>query len=183
MRMQWKDLLRSYHIILAADGRKYTQTRRPANLKIEFGRGLVFDEKGTAAIEFGIVATILCSLLLGVIDFGMGYWEKIQVGNAARAGGEYAIANGWNQSGITTAVTKATGLNSITASPAPTETYGCPSASAGITSASNGASCTGGGTAGAYVTINAQASYSPIFPFASFANTVTLTATTIVRVN
>jgi Flp pilus assembly protein TadG len=183
MRTQWKGLLGSHHIISAAGGRNYIITRRPPKLEIEFGHRLFFDEKGTAAIEFGMVAMILCGLLLGIIDFGMGYWEKIQVGNAARAGGEYAMANGWNQSAITTAVTSATGLSSITATPAPTETYGCPSATGGITTASNGASCTGGGTAGTYVTVNAQATYSPIFPFASFANAVTLTATTIVRIN
>ena len=47
------------------------------------------------------------------MDFGMGFWEQIQVGNAARAGAQYAIFNGWNQSGISTAVTSATSLASI----------------------------------------------------------------------
>jgi Flp pilus assembly protein TadG len=144
---------------------------------------LHFDEKGTAAIEFGLIASFLCFLLLGLTDFGMGYWEKMQVGNAARAGGEYAISIGWNPSNITTAVTNATGLSSITATPAPTQTYGCPSASAGITAATNGSSCPGGGTAGTYVTVNAKASYSTAFTYPGIANPPTLTASMTVRTN
>lgn len=150
------------------------------------GRGLsqlFFDDKGTAAIEFGLVATFLSFLLLGLTDFGMGYWEQMQVGNAARAGAEYAIANGWNQSGITTAVTSATGLGSITATPAPTQTCGCPSVTAGITTATCRSSCAGGGTAGTYVTVNARASYSFIVPYAGIASPLTLTASTTVRIN
>lgn len=158
--------------------------RRKIRLKIVLGgKRLFFDDKGTAAIEFGLIGTILSLLLLGVVDFGMGYWEQIQVGNAARAGAEYAIVNGWNQSGISTAVTSATGLTSISASPAPAQSYGCPSATAGIVAASSGSNCSGGGTAGTYVTVGALATYSPIFPFSGFANNMTLTATTIVRIN
>jgi Flp pilus assembly protein TadG len=151
-------------------------------LRLHFDQ-LHFDEKGTAAIEFGLVASLLSFLLLGLIDFGMGYWQQMQVGNAARAGGEYAIANGWSQSKITTAVTSATGLSSITATPAPTQTYGCPSANAGITAAANGSKCTGGGTAGSYVTVNAQASYSTVLTYAGIANPMILTARMIVRIN
>ncbi len=144
---------------------------------------LFFDEKGTAAVEFGMVGTMLTLLLLGLIDFGMGYWELIQVGNAARAGAEYAILNGWNQPAITTAVTSATGLISIAATPAPTQSCGCPSAGAGITAAACGANCAGGGTAGAYVTVNAKASYSTIFRYPGIANPLTLTASVTVRVS
>ena len=150
------------------------------------GRGfsqLFFDEKGTAALEFAAVGGFLCLLLLGSIDFGMSYWQKMQVGNAARAGGQYAIVNGWNQSGITAAATSATGLSSITATPAPTQTCGCPSVSAGITTATCGSNCTGGGTAGAYVTVNAQAFYSTAFTYPGIANPLTLTASVTVRIN
>jgi Flp pilus assembly protein TadG len=139
------------------------------------------DEKGTAAIEFGLIATFLSLLLLGIVDFGMGYWEQIQVGNAARVGAQYAIFNGWNSSGITTAVTKATSLNSILATPAPSQSCGCPSVTAGITSATCGTNCTGGGLAGTYVTVHAQASYSSIFSYPGLANPLTLSASMTVR--
>jgi Flp pilus assembly protein TadG len=150
------------------------------------GRGfwqLFVDKKGTAAIEFGMVAVFLSFLLLGLIDFGMGYWEQMQVGNAARAGGDYATIKGWDQSGIASAVTSATGLSSITATPAPTQSCGCPSVSAGITTENCGSSCAGGDIAGTYVTVNAKASYSTIFTYPGIANPLTLTASMIVRIN
>jgi len=152
-------------------------------MKSDRGLSQLFsDERGTAAIEFGVVGAFLCLLLLGLVDFGMGYWEQMQVGNGARAGGEYAIINGWNPSGITTAVSSATGLGSITATPAPTQTCGCPSVSGGVTTATCNSSCAGGGTAGTYVTVNAQASYSTAFTYPGIANPLTLTASTTVRV-
>ena len=161
----------------SAIGLRHHTACRVARQIIKNGRGfsqLFFEEKGTAAIEFGLVGGFLCFLLLGLVDFGMGYWEKIQVGNAARAGAESAIFNGFNQSKITTAVTSATGLVSTAATPAPTKIYGCPSARAGITPVDFGSSCTGGGTAGTYVTVNAQASYSSIFTYPGLASPLTL---------
>jgi Flp pilus assembly protein TadG len=170
----------------SAVGSRRHPPRRATDQIMKNGRGfsqLFVNEKGTAAIEFGLVGTMLSLLLLGVIDFGMGYWEKIQVGNAARAGAEYAIFNGWNQSGIATAVTSATSLNSIAATPAPTQSYGCPSASAGITTAAFGASCTGGGTAGTYVTVNANASYTTLFTYPGVTNPLALTVSVTVRID
>jgi Flp pilus assembly protein TadG len=143
---------------------------------------LFFDEEGTAAIEFGVIGTFLGLLLLGLVDFGMGYWRQMQVGNAARAGVEYAITNGWDQAKITTVVGGATGWGSITATPAPTKTCGCPDVTAGIAAATCGASCTGGGTAGTYVNVNARASYSTVFTYPGIANPLTLNASTSVRI-
>jgi Flp pilus assembly protein TadG len=189
MRAQRKNLSGRHLHDRSAIGWRRDAACRVAEQIMKNGQGfsqLFLDEKGTAAIEFGVIGAFLCLLLLGLVDFGMGYWQRMQVGNAARAGGEYAIINGWDPSGIetgiTTAVTGATGLGSITATPAPTKTYGCASVSAGITTATLGSSCTGGGTAGTYVTVNAQASYSTVFTYPGIANPLTLTASTTVRI-
>ena len=170
----------------SAVGSRRHPSRRAVDQIMKNGRRfsqLFVNEKGTAAIEFGLVGTMLSLLLLGLIDFGMGYWEQIQVGNAARAGAEYAIFNGWASSGITTAVTSATSLSSISATPAPTQTCGCPSASGGITTATCGASCTGGATAGSYVTVNAKASYTTLFSYPGVTSPLTLTASVTVRID
>jgi len=163
----------------------------------------LFDEKGTAAIEFGLVGAFLSLLMIGSVGFGMGYWEHMQVGNAARAGAEYAIANGssWTTSAIPTsaiqnAVTSATSLSGVTAT-VPAPICGCPTASGGITTMSGtppacSASCASGGTAGSYVTITAQASTSTICIFCGVIDIVglvypglptTLTASMTVRYN
>ena len=139
---------------------------------------------GTAAVEFAIIGAVLVFLLLGAVDFGIGYWQFIQVGNAARAGAEYAANNGWNQSAISGAVTGATSLQSVTATPAPTEFCGCPNASSGITTKNScSGNCPGGGIIGTYVKVSAQASYATIFQIPGIPSAFPLSASTTVRIN
>ena len=145
--------------------------------------GLRQTQDGNSTIEFAIVVSFLATLVLGILDFGVGFWEQMQVGNAAQAGADYAVKNGFNSTNIGTAITSATGLASIAASPAPTQSCGCPSATLGVVSSTCGASCASGGTAGTYVTANAQASYTTLFPWPGISNPVTLSASAIVRTN
>lgn len=145
--------------------------------------GLWHDARGNSIIEFAIVVSVLATLTMGALDFGIGFWEDMQVGNAARAGAGYAEKNGFNSSSIETAVTSATSLATISASPAPSQSCGCPNATNGISSATCGSSCAAGGNAGTYVTVNAQASYTTLFPWPGIPNPVTLTASTVVRIN
>jgi hypothetical protein len=164
------------------------------------GRGfsqLLFDAKGAVAVEFAVVSVFLSLLFIGMIDFGLGFWEQMLVGNAARAGAEWAISNSngvFNSTvstGIIKAVGSATGLTTITPNsnqqtptPAPTSTCGCPSVSAGITAATCGASCgTGNGTAATYVTVTAQASYATLFAYPGITSPITLTGRMTVRIN
>jgi Flp pilus assembly protein TadG len=144
---------------------------------------LAASRSGLGAIEFALVAGILCTLVLGVLDFGVGFWEQTEVGNAARAGAEYARQYGFAANSIQTAVTSATSLSSITASPAPVKQCGCPNASTGVTVYTCGNSCPGGGTTGTYVVVNAHASYSTIFTWPGISNPMTLASTAVVRID
>ncbi|HEX3537434.1 MAG TPA: TadE/TadG family type IV pilus assembly protein [Stellaceae bacterium] len=137
--------------------------------------------EGVSIVEFALVVGLLCTLVLGVLDFGRGYWQFNQVRTAAQAGAQYAMINGFNSTSITSAVTGATSVSSLTATPAPAQTCGCPNTSSGITAATCGAACTGGGTADTYITIGAQASYRTIFTWPGISNPMTLSSTAIVR--
>jgi len=89
-------------------------------------------ETGTSAVEFALAAPLLLGLLMPVADLGLAYSEQIQVQQAAQAGAQYASLHAWNStsiSAITTAVTSATKLSSLTASPAPRQACGCPDGS------------------------------------------------------
>jgi len=148
-------------------------------------RSLWRADAGASTVEFAFVAGILFLLLLGVLDFGLGFWTQIQVGNAARAGAEYAVSSysqkGFDSAGIQASILNAVNLSTIQASPAPTQTCGCPTAS-GIASASCTGTCAGGAAAGFYVTVRAQAAYSTIFGWPGISNPITLTAMQVVRV-
>jgi hypothetical protein len=63
---------------------------------------------GVGTIEFAVVASMLATLAVGMLDLSMGLWQQMEVGNAARAGAEYVSLRGWDTSAIQTAVTGAT---------------------------------------------------------------------------
>lgn len=143
---------------------------------------------GNVAAEMGIVAILLTTLISGTLEFGMIIFQIMEVNNAAENGAAYAAINGFNCPGnpgtpqcIQTAVTSASGLQNVAATPAPSTFCGCP-ATSGIAAASCSATCSNGDQAGIYVTVNAQ--YS--FVFGQYAKLLgvpnPLTAASTVRV-
>ena len=146
-------------------------------------RGRWAAEEGVSAVEFAFVAGILSMLLLGICDFGLGFWEQMQVANAARAGAEYAVKNGYNSTNIQTAVVNATNLSGIQANPAPSTSCGCSNAATGVTAATCGTTCPDGGTTGTFVTVSAQVSYRTLFAWPGISNPMTLASSATVRLN
>ena len=144
------------------------------------GEGDQYTIAGVAAVEFALAMTLIIVLLLPVIDLGMAFYQKLEVEAAAQAGAHYGAISGWNSTAIQNAITTATTLP-MTASPAPTESCGCPTGTT-ITAASCGTSCANGQNAGTYITANAQSTYTPIVPYSLLGSSVTLQATATVRV-
>lgn len=138
------------------------------------------DRRGNAAIEFALLAAPLILMMVGTVDYGFGIYRQMEVQNAAQAGAEYALKYGFNTTGITSAVTSATAY-SISASPAPVQSCGCPSGTT-ISPAACGSSCASGATAGVYVTVAAQATYTTIIPYPGIPNSYTLAAASTVRI-
>jgi len=139
---------------------------------------------GVSTIEFALIGSMLVTLAIGMLDFGMALWQQMEVGNAARAGAEYAAAHGWGTDGsaVQTAATSATSL-SVTASPS--QVCGCPDASSGVSLTGQSPPCTtacsNGGSPSAYVSVSAQASYALVVPFPGISSPITLTATALAR--
>ncbi|MFN4177976.1 TadE/TadG family type IV pilus assembly protein [Phenylobacterium sp.] len=121
------------------------------------------DRRGTAAIEFAIIAPVLILLVVAAIEFGFAIRAQLQAQEAASAGALYAMQNGWNSAQISAAVTGATGETGLAATPAPRRFYGCPTAS-GITETASGASCGDGTTARTYVEVSATLPRKSILP-------------------
>jgi Flp pilus assembly pilin Flp len=162
--------------------------------------GLCAAEDGASLIEFGLLsAVVVIPLVIGLYDFGTALFQWMEVGNAARAGAEYATYEGsYSEMNIVKAVYNATALSTITPnpsqgaspSPAPTQFCGCPTAS-GVVQTENSPPncgsiiCPSGGFDGTYVKVSAQATYSPIFPYPGIvpAGGFTLSAQTTVRIN
>ncbi|WP_271566512.1 TadE/TadG family type IV pilus assembly protein [Bradyrhizobium sp. CCBAU 11386] len=143
-------------------------------------RAAVRDTRGAAAIEFGIMIPLLSLMVVSVSDIGLAVYRKMQVEQAAQAGAQYAIARGFDASGISSAVTSATNSTVITASPAPVQFCGCPT-NEGVSSVSCGTVCSGGAQAGTYATVSAQATYYTLINYQIVAATYTYNARSTAR--
>ncbi len=57
-------------------------------------RDFIENEEGVAATEFALLTPVLVLILMGVIDFGMYFNERMQMENLARASVDYVLAGG-----------------------------------------------------------------------------------------
>src|SRR5438105_14897007 len=94
---------------------------------------------GVSSIEFALVGTFLTFLLLGTLDFGMVFFQEMQIANAAQAGADYAMGRAYDSTKITSAAQGATNLSGVSVNPS-TILCGCPGSS-GITTATCGSVC------------------------------------------
>ena len=140
------------------------------------------DDKGVAALEFGLIAPLLIAIAVCTVDLGMGFYQNMQVQNAAQAGATYASLHGFAATGISNAVLSATDVSGLTVSPAPAQACGCPS-SAGIVWTDCSMQCSGGASPGTYVTVGAQATYNTLLPYPGVPQSFTLSAQTVVRIH
>ena len=116
---------------------------------------------GLGAVEFGFLAPILLMLTVCVIDLGNAAYDAMQVEAGAQAGSEYAAVHGYNVASIESAVTAASRLSGLAASPAPAEFCACPTSSgSALTTVTCGSTCSDGSLAGTYVTVSATATYT-----------------------
>ena len=127
--------------------------------------GLWTATEGLGAIELGFIAPVLLVLLLGILDFGMAFWEQMQIANAADAGAQWGMSNSYDQTSIRTVAQSATNLGSAV-SVTPSNVCGCPN-NTGITSGfgtpPSCTTCPDGSTAQPYIVVNTQICYSTIF--------------------
>jgi Flp pilus assembly protein TadG len=155
-------------------------------------RRLLVEEDGAALVEATIIAPILVAMGIYAAGFGLLFYTKMQVQNAAQAGAQWAMANRvYNSSSIQVAAQNATplpaaGTSACTAdSPAcvavtSSQFCGCSIDSSGnvavtqlsagsCTSPAPGATCNTSGVAGNYVTVTARTpSASPHKSFVTY---------------
>jgi len=63
------------------------------------------DERGTNLVEYGIVLTLLLTMLFGIVDFGRALYAYHFVSDAAREGTRYAMVRGSTCQGCTASST------------------------------------------------------------------------------
>ena len=119
-------------------------------------------EDGLGAIEFGFIAPVLLALLLGVLDFGMAFWQQMEIAGAADAGAQWGMTNAYNATSITGVVQGATNLSVPSANISPSNPCGCASSS-GVTTYSCSGTCPDGTPPRIYIIVNAHFCFKPLF--------------------
>lgn len=61
-----------------------------------FIRSFVRSQRGSSAVELAFILPMILALTLGAFDFGLGYFEKVKLAAAARAGVQYAMHNNFS---------------------------------------------------------------------------------------
>ena len=144
-------------------------------------KSFVRNQSGIAAIEFAVLGAFLCLLVVGVGDLGLAFYSNMQVQNSAQAGAQYAAVHGFDATAVSNAVTNATSVTGITASPAPTQFCGCVTGST-MATATCGTTCANGMTAGTYVSVSAARTYSTLISYPGFPASYSQAATSTVRI-
>src|SRR4051794_18501584 len=61
-------------------------------------------QHGQSVVEFALVITVLLTMLLGMVDFGLAYNSQVVIRNAVAEGGYYAIQHPGDTAGIEAAI-------------------------------------------------------------------------------
>jgi Flp pilus assembly protein TadG len=133
--------------------------------------------RGTAAVEFALVAPFLLLLLGGIVELGRAVYDSAALAGAARAGAQYAWIQPNDNAGIVAAAAAASGLpaGSVRVS-APTRFCECPDG----TPSSCDVACPTGALR-RFVQIDVQRDFGAITNLLNVAVPSVLTARAIVR--
>ena len=158
--------------------------------------------EGAALVEFTIIAPLLVVMSIYTMDFGLYFFNNLEIQNAAQAGAQWAIANGaYNNNAIANAGANATRLPANQITVTSTEFCGCPSANGAVTLqngsslpanpcatplaiCSSGATCSGGALAGNYVAVcaNPTTAYKSFVGYGLTKVAPPINATAMVRI-
>ena len=118
-----------------------------------------------AAVEFALFAPVLLVILAGLVDFSLYIGTRLELEQAVRAGGQYAIRNPGNATAIANAVVAATNLP-ITAANVSVGVPYCECLS-GVANVCKGVltytPCADGLAPAEYLTVTANTTYDALF--------------------
>jgi Flp pilus assembly protein TadG len=157
---------------------------------LSLARRLRLERTGAAAVELALVAPMLVGIVLPMVDLAMGAYNKMRVQDAAEAGAQYALASGYNATSVASAAQNATVLGTGVTVTSQSACYCIVNGAIPNTTSTCGAACSDGSTAGTYVTVATQSTYTPLImsqwltkAIPGMTNPMTLSGKAIVRIN
>jgi Flp pilus assembly protein TadG len=137
-------------------------------------RAMLRDGRGIAAAEFALIAPVMLTMLFGVYDLGNAIQQRLQLEQAVRAGGQFALSWPDQTGGIAGAIKAAlpaTWADATIAVGAPV-CY-CKSSTNGTTASPCTDTCAAGTTKQTFVTMTASNNASPFLFTALTGNSAT----------
>jgi Flp pilus assembly protein TadG len=129
--------------------------------------------RGAAAVEFALLVPVLATVFIGLANYGLATFERMELESAARAGAQMALIDTSSTSTIQQVVVDSTNADIATTDVTVTESCKC----ADGTTVTCGNTCGDGSTNQYYMTITATESYTLLL----IPTTLTLTGTATVR--
>ncbi|MFC1673152.1 TadE/TadG family type IV pilus assembly protein [Pseudomonadota bacterium] len=104
-------------------------------------RSLRDNESGASAVEFALIAPVMSLMLLGLLDYAVAVFHKMELASAVRSGSQYALVDTTDVTTITNVVNSSTNLDTNNMTITVTEFCECSDAS---TISCSGSSCASG---------------------------------------
>ena len=139
-----------------------------------FAVRLMTDENGPSAIEFALLSAILLPILLGLTDYGLAQFKKIELSGAVRSGAQYILLNDYDSATVETVVTSATNIPSGDVTVSSSEFCECADGTS-ISDCSD--SCDDGESVQKFVTVSATYDFTPII----LPTTITVSESATIR--
>lgn len=138
-------------------------------------RKFIRTESGVSAVEMALVAPVLMIIFMGLVDYGIAIFSKMELTSSVRSGAQYALINSSNMAAIQTTVSNSSNLTPANLSVTlPYETCEC---SDGTLDASCSVTCSAN-TLRHYVVISATYTYVPFF----LPNDIVLSSSSTIRI-
>lgn len=130
---------------------------------------------GISAVEMALIAPVLMIIFMGLIDYGIAIFSKMELTSAVRSGAQYALINSASMSSIQTTVSSSSNLTPANlVVTMPYETCEC---SDGTLDATCTVTCSAN-TLRHYVVISATYTYVPFF----LPSNIVLTNSSTIRI-
>ena len=141
---------------------------------------LVRDRRANTAVEFALILPVTVLMIAGLIEFGLVTNARTALENGARAGAQYALAQGFDLTAIQNTVIAATDVTLAAQDVGVSEFYECDGTWG--TQVAADTQCTGGVPLAKFVMVTATQAYAPFFPLVDLVVPSQLQGSAIVRV-
>lgn len=132
---------------------------------------------GNVAVEFALIAPVALLMLIGITDYGMAIYDRMQLSSAVRAGVQYAMHHSANPDTVEQVVMSALTIDHAAVTVTAAQVCECPGGAA-----TECDSACPDGARRTFIRIDAVQQHDALFDYPGISNPTTLQAQAFVRI-